>query len=79
MSDILREIAKAPATQLDPEMAKEVKALIGKPDAEVKVGLHQILDKCAHGSLASDFTMLILDGEWKRLGGKSDDPAPWRK
>ena len=44
----------------------------------VKHGLHKALDYAAHGALANGFVMQVLDIEWKRLGGKSDDPAPWR-
>jgi hypothetical protein len=44
----------------------------------VKRGLHKALDFAAHGALASGFVMQVLRIEWERLGGKSDDPAPWR-
>lgn len=77
--DLLDKIATAPDSQLDATMVDKLKALKGKTTEEVKTGLHEILDLSAHGSLASDFVMRVLDHEWKRIGGKLDDPAPWQK
>lgn len=47
--------------------------------ARVRRGLHKALDFAAHGALASEFVMRVLDMEWRRLGGSPDDPAPWRE
>lgn len=66
-------------SQLAASMTEKLRDLIGKPDEEVKTGLHEILDRCAYGALASDFVMRVLDGMWRELGGQPDDPAPWRE
>lgn len=78
MNSTLRLLLTAPASQLDPSMVKKLQSLEGKSDKEVKTGLHEILDRCVYSSLASDFVVRILQYEWQQLGGKSDDPAPWR-
>lgn len=77
--DFLRQLAKAPDSQLDAKMAAKVQLLIGKSDEQVKTGLLEILDYSAAFSLASDFVMKVLNNVWKELGGKNSDPAPWRK
>ncbi len=77
--NILDKLVEMSDKQIDASMGAKLKALKGKSSEKVKAGLHEILDACAYGALASTFVMLVLDGEWKRLGGDFDDPAPWRK
>lgn len=79
MNEVLKFLFTAPPTQLDPSMKEKLQALDGKTGDELKAGLHEILDHCARYSLASDFVMKVLDHEWRALGGKPDDPAPWRE
>ena len=79
MNDALRMMLSAPPTQLDPSMVERLKKLDGKEGDELRAGLHEILDHCARYSLASDFVMKVLDHEWRELGGKPDDPTPWRE
>ncbi len=63
--DIIKAIATAPESQLDPSMKPRLLDLIGKPNKDVAEGLKKILDECAHAALASDFVMVALDGAWK--------------
>ena len=77
--EIIKMITEGSETQIDPQMADILKELDGKPLLEVRAGLHKALDYGARYSLASGFVMTVLDGEWSRLGGKPDDPTPWRK
>jgi len=77
--NILELLFTAPDSQLDATMVEKLRGLKGKPTEEVKTGLHEILDLCAHCSLASGFVMKILNVEWNFIGGKLDDPAPWQK
>lgn len=76
---VLEKLAEGSDRQIDASMVKKLKALKGKTTDEVKTGLHEILDLSAHGALASDFVMRVLDYEWQRLGGKLTDPAPWQE
>lgn len=69
---LLKYLSEAPDRQLDKSMADYAATLIGKSTEEVRDGLKYMLDQCANGGLASTFTMLVLDGEWKRLGGKHE-------
>lgn len=75
----LQGIADGPESQIDRQMADMVRAVLDKPLPEVRAGLHKALDFGARYGLCSDFVMSVLNVEWKRLGGKPDDPAPWRK
>lgn len=76
---VLDMILTAPDSQLDARMVEKLKNLKDKSVEEVKDGLHEILDLSVHSSLASAFVIKILDVEWRNLGGKDDDPAPWRE
>ena len=66
--------------QLDASVNAELKSLLDTdpPVGVMRTGLHEILDKCAHGALASTFVMQVLDLAWQHYGGKHSDPAPWR-
>lgn len=79
MNETLKMLFTAPPTQLDPSMVEKLKKLENKEGDELKSGLHEILDHCARYSLASDFVMKVLDYEWRELGGKASDPAPWQE
>ncbi len=79
MNEVLKMLMTAPPSQLDPMVVERIGALEGKEGDELKAGLHEILDYCARYSAASDFVMKILHHEWEKLGGKPDDPAPWRE
>lgn len=67
--EFLKILSEAPERQLDKTMAKYAKHLIGKPIDEVRNGLKYILDISEHGGLASTFTRMEIEREWKRLGG----------
>jgi hypothetical protein len=69
-NQFLKLLADAPDRQLDKSMADYAKTLIGKSEEEVRDGLKHMLDQSANGGLASHFTMILMDAEWKRLGGK---------
>ncbi len=45
---------------------------------ELRVVLHETLDFCVNGALASGLVITHLDYIWKNIGGKPDDPAPWQ-
>jgi len=76
--EFIRGLANGPENQIDPKLCEILKELDDKPLGEVRSGLHKALDFGARYALASAFVMTALDVEWKRLGGKHDDPAPWR-
>ena len=76
---VLGALLTAPDSQLDATMVEKLRALKGKPTEEVKYGLYEIIDRSIYSALASDFVIRILTAEWRKLGGKDDDPAPWRK
>ena len=62
---LLKTISEAPEGQLDPAMAERVGRLVGCDLEIVAHELKEILDLCAYGSLASDFTMMVLDHAWQ--------------
>lgn len=80
LAEMLRELARQPSVV-------DLLATIGNGDgkpwegevARVRRGLHKALDFAVHGSLASGFVIQVLNIEWERLGGRRDDPAPWRE
>lgn len=76
--ELLEHLSKAPDSQVEAKLAQHIGQLVGKPTEEVKVGLHQALDYGARYALCSGFIMKVMDIEWKRLGGQSSDPTPWR-
>lgn len=73
----------APDSQLDESM----KPLVAKWDDPPKaLQILEVLDKCAHAALASDFTMEVIDTLWERAcdreGITKDEcikKATWRK
>jgi len=76
--DFLAMMAGGPPSQIDPSMAKLLEDLDGRPTDEVKAAIHKALDFGVHCGACSQFVLAALDVEWRRLGGRSDDPAPWR-
>jgi hypothetical protein len=72
-------MSKGPETQIDPQMGEMLSGLNGKPAEDVRDALRKALDYGVRYALCSDFVVTVLDSEWKRLGGKDDDPAPWRE
>lgn len=77
LADALRELARPSAVDLL-AAAADGDVWAGEV-ARVRRGLHRALDFSAHGSLCGSFLMQVMDIEWERLGGKRDDPAPWRE
>lgn len=63
LDELLSLMCDAPDTQIDRGIVAEIKQLIGKPD--IADDLKSILDRCASGSLASDFGMMTLDAAWQ--------------
>lgn len=76
--EFLRALSEGPESHMDPKLAKMIADLVGKPQQEVRQGLHQALDYGARYALCSDFIMNVMRFEWERIGGRRDDPAPWR-
>lgn len=78
LASMLRELAEPPAAvDLLADLASGVQR-----EAEVvrvRTGLHKALDMAVHGSLCAGFLIQVMRIEWERLGGSSDDPAPWRE
>ena len=80
--ETIKQLSEAPDTQLSKEMCEHLKTLHGKPKEEVADGLLYVLDMSAQGSLASEFTMNVLNMVWNNLGGKVNEDfsnCPWRK
>jgi len=77
--ELIKRLSTGPETQIDAQLATILKELENKPLEEVRTGLHRALDYGARYALASSFVMMVLDGEWRRLGGTPEDPAPWRE
>lgn len=76
---LLEGLATGPETQIDPRMGDMLRNLEGKPTNEVKDAIRKAMDHGARYALASGFVMQVLHIEWERLGGKPDDPTPWRE
>lgn len=66
---LLQTLSEAPETQIDAQITKRIKGLVGGNDELVQAELKTILDDCAFGALASDFAMNVLDGAWRSVGG----------
>ncbi len=75
----LNALADGPDSQIDAQMGDMIRGLDSKSLDEVKSAVHKALDFGARYALASTFTMMALNIEWKRIGGKDDDPTPWRE
>lgn len=69
LDGLLEVLAEAPDSQIDSTITPRFTALIGKPREEVATELKKILDECAAGSLASDFSMFIMDAAWNEAKG----------
>jgi hypothetical protein len=76
---LLECICQGSDRNVDPQLKKMLLALKDKPLAEYRAGLHKALDFSAHASWTSGFVMQVMHIEWERVGGKHDDPAPWRE
>jgi hypothetical protein len=61
--DMFQLMTLAPPNQLDPSVSAKFKKL--DPDNFESDQILAILDECAYYSLASDFTMHVLDTLWK--------------
>lgn len=75
----LNELSRGPHTQIDAHMGAMIRDLDDRPLDEVKSAIHKALDFGARYALASTFTMMVLNIEWERIGGKPTDPTPWRE
>lgn len=67
--EILQHLALGSDTQLDPCVKEWINEVVGKPEAEQEPMLADILNKCAHGALCTDFVMQVLHDEWALRGG----------
>lgn len=91
--EALAMLANGPESQVDPLLAKMLRELAPsavdqladisegvseEEAARVRTGLHKALDYAVHGALGSGFVITAIRLEWELLGGKPDDPAPWR-
>lgn len=61
LTTLLVALSKAPDTQLDSTVTKEIKNLVSKPIDDIVIGLKKALDDSAHCGLASTFTMKTMD------------------
>lgn len=72
--DLIKFLSQANDRQLDTTMTTILSQLDEqKTPEQVKEGLRYVLDMSAHGGLASQMVMIVLDGEWRRLGGQIND------
>jgi len=76
---LIEKICEGSDREVDQGLKEMLLALKDKPLEEYRTGLHKALDFSAYSSWTSDFVMQIMDIEWKRVGGKEDDCAPWRE
>jgi hypothetical protein len=76
---LLEKICEGSDRAVDPQLKEMLLALKDKPLEEYCAGLHKALDFSAYASWTSDFVMQVMHIEWERVGGKHDDPAPWRE
>lgn len=66
-SIVLDMLIKAPPTQIDPYMVEKLKRLKELPQ-NYKCGyLKSIMDDCVNGSLCSDFAIMVMEMELKKL------------
>lgn len=83
-TELLTLLSQAPDGQIDKQITKDLKDLIGKPKAEVKAGVMKAIDYCVRYSLASGFGLqslhilheVHLDGKQEDF---TDENCPWRK
>lgn len=58
---VIEGMYDAPDTQLDATIVEKLKIVHDLPPAEIAVELEKILDECVYASLASDFTIAVLE------------------
>ena len=63
---ILKALSEAPSTQIDSAITMKLAALADTVDVKASQ-MHDILDECAHASLASDFAMMAMDTVWNQM------------
>ena len=59
--ELLTVLKDAPDSQIDKSICLKLEKLIGASDEAFKPAIHEILDNCAHGALASDQMMVVMD------------------
>lgn len=78
--EIINQLCTMSDRQLDQSMVQKLKVAYGAPVEKKVVIIAEVLDLSAHGSLASGFTMTVLDILFKELGGPNMEfERPWRK
>ncbi len=64
LNELLELLSSAPDTQICKTVTPAIKSLIGKSGEEIERGIKKILDECARGSLATDFSMFSMNCAW---------------
>lgn len=65
--DLLAKLGEAPDTQLDKTMAVKFAEMAERDTNPTAKEVCDILDQSAYASLASGFTMVVMDTLWKQL------------
>lgn len=65
-TSILAELAKAPATQIEPHICQRIGELVKKKDLKSDE-LLDVMDDCVYGSLASGIAMTAMRVVWERM------------
>ena len=66
---VIDDLMKMSVDQVDPHVLARLYQMKGRDSKEIQDELLGVLDDCAHGALASDFVMGVLDTLWKQAGG----------
>lgn len=76
--DALHQFLKLSDRSFDPIAKDKLRNLLEteRTDEEMRVGVKELLDMCVHGSLCSDFEILVLDFIWKEYGGEGPAQNP---
>lgn len=64
---LLWMLGEAPDTQLDKSMADKFAEMAGRDTNPTAKEVCDILDQSAYASLASGFTMIVMNDLWQRL------------
>lgn len=77
--EIIDGLCKMSDRQLDPSMVVKLKSAYGAPVNKKVLIIAEVMDLSVHSSLASGFTLTVLDVLFKELGGeKMQFDRPWR-
>jgi len=77
LNGLLELLANAPDSQICKTVTPSIKELIGKPVDEIEKGIKAALDKCARGSLATDFSMFSMGCAWDMSKQLTNPRGEW--